>query len=454
MPTERNRTISPMKAYFRLVWSGLALAFGLASGLRAQITANASVSQAVQTDGQSITLTRDGSASAGIAWTENVIQKPNSTTVNLGNMGLGSMSYTPNGGPGVYWYNFRIRDNNGVYADQSIPFVVGSIAGSNATTTVGQGVGYSGIIESQDRIINGATAYANGVSYATADMNSYDPDPYSIDFAPGFLSWSVGTYTLRISVESRPYGREDASTPETPGVSESTWYRDFTITVNKSTPVGLWYPAGGPLYGVQPTTFSAGAPVSANRQGYYTMTSGDVSAFYRSVFVHPAYVSEPWWSWYTGAPFIVAGPTSPVTYRLTGTSTALAAGLQVPTGTVAVEAVFPGNSNYNSATSASSFVVQGPTAPATLLPVFGSSLTLSWAAVSGATAYDIYRNGVFLATVSSGTTYVDTTNPVAGSTATHTYEVRAVDSSNRGSVATTVTLSNPGGLLEVFAPTP
>jgi hypothetical protein len=86
---------------------------------------NASVSPSTVSVGQSVTLTRDGPASAGVAWTENVIWQPNGYGAEvLGNMPLGTMSYTPHAGVGTYWYQFRFVDNNINFKDQWIPFTV------------------------------------------------------------------------------------------------------------------------------------------------------------------------------------------------------------------------------------------------------------------------------------------------------------------------------------------
>jgi len=68
-------------------------------------------------------LIQDGQSSGGVAWTENVIWRPDGSPEVLGNAPLGSISYTASGGPGVYWYQFRIVDNNVNYRDQWISFV-------------------------------------------------------------------------------------------------------------------------------------------------------------------------------------------------------------------------------------------------------------------------------------------------------------------------------------------
>lgn len=102
----------------------------------AQLTPSAAVTPDIIAEGQSVTLIRDGFAAAGIAWTENVIWQPNGQAVVLGNAGLGSMPYTPTGGPGTYWYQFRLVDNNIAYQDQWISFkVTGSLIAQASVST-------------------------------------------------------------------------------------------------------------------------------------------------------------------------------------------------------------------------------------------------------------------------------------------------------------------------------
>lgn len=104
-----------------------------------QITPNASVTPASIVNSGSVTLTRDGTANFGIAWTENVIWKPDGSAQVLGNMALGSMSYTPAAGTGTYWYQFRIVDSYSNYADQWLSFTVTGLSppGNFGATAVG-----------------------------------------------------------------------------------------------------------------------------------------------------------------------------------------------------------------------------------------------------------------------------------------------------------------------------
>lgn len=77
-----------------------------------------------QMDDGSFTLTQDGQASNGIAWTENVIWQPDGTYQNFGRQPLGQLMFQPTGGSGTYWYQCRVVDANYNYRDQWISFTV------------------------------------------------------------------------------------------------------------------------------------------------------------------------------------------------------------------------------------------------------------------------------------------------------------------------------------------
>jgi hypothetical protein len=101
----------------------------------AVITPASSVSPSSVQNGAAVTLTRDGWANFGIAWIENVIWKPNNTAQVLGNMQPGSMSYTPDAGPGTYHYQTRIVDTSAYnYVDQWIAFTVAALPAPTGLT--------------------------------------------------------------------------------------------------------------------------------------------------------------------------------------------------------------------------------------------------------------------------------------------------------------------------------
>jgi hypothetical protein len=128
----------------------------------ASITTNASVSPAATSVGSAVTLTRSGTANFGIAWTENTIWKPDGTPQSLGNMQLGSQSYTP-AAQGTYWYQFRLVDSYNNYRDQWISFTATGLpapTGFQATSVQSYSVGLAW------NAVSGATGYnvyRNGV---------------------------------------------------------------------------------------------------------------------------------------------------------------------------------------------------------------------------------------------------------------------------------------------------
>lgn len=117
--------------------------------------------------GGSVTLTRAGTANFGIAWTENVIWKPDGSAEVLGNMQLGSQSYTP-AGAGNYSYQFRMVDSYSNYVDQWINFTVTGLpapTGLQTTSVQSYSVGLAW------NAVSGATGYhvyRNGVKLTSS----------------------------------------------------------------------------------------------------------------------------------------------------------------------------------------------------------------------------------------------------------------------------------------------
>lgn len=72
----------------------------------------------------SVTLTQDGQASNGVAWTENVVWRPDGGVDVLGQLAFGQIAYAPTAGAGQYWYQFRLVDSAYNFRDQWISFVV------------------------------------------------------------------------------------------------------------------------------------------------------------------------------------------------------------------------------------------------------------------------------------------------------------------------------------------
>jgi hypothetical protein len=86
----------------------------------------------VMINGPGVTLKPRGTANAGIAWTENVVWRPNGTSVTIGNK-YGASAFTdsawvPDNGPGTYQYLCRVVDVDSNYQDGWVNFVVPNAA--------------------------------------------------------------------------------------------------------------------------------------------------------------------------------------------------------------------------------------------------------------------------------------------------------------------------------------
>lgn len=155
----------------------------------ANIVTNGSVSPSGGTIGTSVTLTRAGSLNFGLAWTENVIWKPDGSAQALGNMQLGSQSYTPNAGPGTYYYQIRFVDNYINFKDQWISFVMTGPAPTGLQATSVQS--YS--VSLAWNAVSGATGYnvyrngvkltgspQTGTTYADANLQGGTAYAYAV----------------------------------------------------------------------------------------------------------------------------------------------------------------------------------------------------------------------------------------------------------------------------------
>lgn len=90
----------------------------------ANIVPSASVSPTAIYDGQSVYIVRDGTANFGVNHTEGTIWYPTGGGLALPVQPFGSMTYTPDHGPGTYSYQYRLVDNYNNYKDQWITFTV------------------------------------------------------------------------------------------------------------------------------------------------------------------------------------------------------------------------------------------------------------------------------------------------------------------------------------------
>lgn len=127
----------------------------------AAITTSATVSPSSIVQGASVTLTRAATTNFGLAWTENVIWKPDGSAQVLGNLQLGSQSYTP-AAPGTYWYQFRVVDTYFNFKDQWISFAVAPAAPASFQSTSVQSTSVA-LSWSAVGGVAGYNVYRNGV---------------------------------------------------------------------------------------------------------------------------------------------------------------------------------------------------------------------------------------------------------------------------------------------------
>ena len=166
-----------------------------AASLSAQITASASISPGAIFTGQSVTVMRDGQADAGIAYSEGTVWAPDGSYDTLSQGPLGSESYTPHGGTGTYWLQFRLVDNNDNFVDQWISFTVSDGAlTANASVSPGTiSVGESVII-TRDGQADAGIAYTEGTvwapdgSYEFLSQGGLGSDSYTPHSGPGTYS--------------------------------------------------------------------------------------------------------------------------------------------------------------------------------------------------------------------------------------------------------------------------
>jgi len=152
--------------------------FAWASSLCAQITANASVSPDSISYGDTVTITRDGQADAGVAYSEATIWVPDGSNEALSRSGLGTETYTPHSGPGTYWLQFRLVDNDLNYVDQCVSFTVKTVVLPESTITSAGSVTPDTLNTGDSVTITRDGSATRGVAYTDATVwapdGSYD----------------------------------------------------------------------------------------------------------------------------------------------------------------------------------------------------------------------------------------------------------------------------------------
>lgn len=159
-----------------------------------QFTAGLSYSDSSPIPGETIALTRSTWALFGVAWTENVIWKPNGGSDTLGNGGAnGSFNYTIPMVAGTYSYQMRVVDIYQNYEDRWFTFTV-SIPAVTAPTSVTASTTGSTFIA---LTWSGATAQAGVSHYNVYRNGSYVGGAFGTTFTDNTASPSTSyNYTI------------------------------------------------------------------------------------------------------------------------------------------------------------------------------------------------------------------------------------------------------------------
>jgi fibronectin type 3 domain-containing protein len=153
-----------------------------------------------------VTLTRAGTTNFTFAWTENVVWRPVSGAEVLGNMAMGSMSYTPADGTGTYWYQFRVVDIYSNAADQWISFVVTDSVTAPTTVSVTSSGSYAVSLSWSGATaavgINHYNVYRNGSLIGNTTGTTYTDSTAAPGTAYGYTIKAVDNHGALSSASS------------------------------------------------------------------------------------------------------------------------------------------------------------------------------------------------------------------------------------------------------------
>ena len=365
------------------------------------------------------------------------------------NAATGLLQLTPNAGTqGSYSFNVSGTSATGTGPSQTVALTVFGRQPSGGVTNTTPG-GATSIIFGQNLSLTWTGSAPDGnLSYITTRLGGPAVIVAKTTNAPANASsfgdsgpWGTG-YTWTTAGNASSMTQDITWRPSGAGsfairghVRNSDWSnvfndgRDFnfngpTFTVNKATP----------------SVAFASRTTSAQAGTMYTLTVADLNAALANPF--SVAVAQP-------------NPVA-VTYRFAGTSTAVNVGSVLATGhTYSIEAVYPGDANYNANNTAASFAVAGASAPASVVVPAGGSgsnfVALSWTpsvSPAGIKHYEVYRGPVLIGT-STNANYTDTT---AASSTAYTYVVRAVDNSGNVSVLSNPVNATTASSFELFTP--
>lgn len=462
----------------------------------ASITTNASVSPSTSSLGSAITLTRDGSANFGVAWTENTIWKPDGSAQALGNMALGSANYTPAAGPGTYYYQFRVVDGYANFKDQWVSFTVNDASapstpvGLTASNITSYSFNLSWTASTDNVGVTGYEVFRNGTSLGTTASTSFSVTglalgtnysmtvrardaagnwsaqsaPLSVttsgDTAPpsvpasltysglsstGFtLSWAASTDNVGVTAyevlrNGVSLGTTASLSMTVTGLSPSTGY---SMTVRARDAAGNWSAQSSPLNVTTPADTSApSAPagLSASGVAFFSFTlSWGASSDNVGVSAYEIFRDG-----------VSLGTTGSLSANITGLSPNTTYAMTVRARDAAGN-WSPQSAPLNVTTPADTTPPSTPSAPAAG-SVMSYSVTLSWPAATdnvGVTAYEVFRDGVSQGTTT--TLSLNLTSLTPGTT--YSLTIRARDAAGNWSAQSSALNVTTAASFEVFTP--
>ena len=289
----------------------------------ASISGSASVSPSPQADGQPVTLAFSAYANFGVAWVERTVWRPNGTAYSPGSGTgtAGSISWTPDGGAGNYWFTIRVVDNYYNYRDYAASFQVRT-APTAAVSIVPASISF-------------------GQSSAVT-MTLSQTGPWSLLYHWMLWEQGNGSYWSGIgfgwNFPSSTLGMTNISNTDGLATGASSSTKSFTYTPNFTGSAhflswgydGVSAPSGYPAGSV---TISKATPTLSNWSnrsfpGSFTVQTSDLNA----VLANP----------YSSA---VSAPSGSRAYALNGAGAS--AGATVYPGTYTANFAYAGDANYH-----------------------------------------------------------------------------------------------------------
>lgn len=319
----------------------------------AQITPINSVNPRLLRVGETATLTRDGFTNFPFGFTQGTIWPPAGAPIEAERLySLGTTYYTPDRGPGVYDWQYRLADTHGNHEDRWLKFYVGDVSPLNLTVNGGGTFDLKATVPAinfgQSVTITGSVNYPPGTMRAF-HIAGYQGDNQWANYSYIPMS-ATATYAFNVPYQpsKRGSGTHSAWVYAWGDAPFDYWWMGapFSLTVNKSTPVvSNW----------------------TNR------------SFPQGFIVHPNDLSANLSNPYSGT---VVSPTGSVNYTLNGGP--ISAGTAVAPGSYTVRAAYPGDANYNAVNADVTWTVSNnaPTSSHAFLSStpakLGDSVSIRW----------------------------------------------------------------------------